>query len=121
MESPIWHLCRSGQTYGPYTSSQLREWVAQRRVTNGDLIWRDGLDGWQQITRLEYILPEEELEDTPSGEPDTKPDEPEIEPFTPPQHKPKEPEPWPFDHMAEGDDEAEDDDEEGGSDELREA
>lgn len=102
MESPIWHLCRSGLTYGPYTTSQLREWLGSGRVTPEDLIWRDGIEGWQQLARLEYILPESEQKAASDASPDQPDsDKPRPAPFKPPEHKPEEPEPWPFDDMQE--------------------
>jgi hypothetical protein len=42
----------SGGQYGPATTSQLVDWIAERRVTYDSFLWRDGLETWQTAIEL---------------------------------------------------------------------
>lgn len=42
----------SGGQYGPATTSQLVDWIAERRVTHDSFLWRDGLETWQTAIEL---------------------------------------------------------------------
>jgi|APCry1669189034_1035192.scaffolds.fasta_scaffold64015_1 hypothetical protein len=52
-----WHLGRGGQTTGPYSSDQLRDLVAKGGLSPGDLIWKEGMDGWIDCATLQGLFP----------------------------------------------------------------
>ena len=43
----VW-ISRGGQKYGPYTTSQLEEWLAQGKVSQHDLAWNQG-QSWRPL------------------------------------------------------------------------
>ena len=42
-----WHCTVSGTKYGPVSLEQLRQWIAEGRVTAADLVWTEGMASWQ--------------------------------------------------------------------------
>lgn len=51
MENAI-HLSRDGQTYGPYSVSQIRELIQSGHASLEDDAWKDGMAGWQPLRTL---------------------------------------------------------------------
>jgi membrane protease subunit (stomatin/prohibitin family) len=47
--TPRWSLAVSGQTYGPYTDSQLRSMLDAGQVTRETLAWRPGAAAWAPL------------------------------------------------------------------------
>jgi len=43
-----WHLAENGQTQGPFGSAQLRDLMAQGRLTRDSMVWSAGQDGWKK-------------------------------------------------------------------------
>jgi len=51
MENAI-HLSRDGQTYGPYSVSQIRDLIRSGHASLEDDAWKDGMTGWQPLRSL---------------------------------------------------------------------
>ena len=47
--TPRWSLAVGGQTYGPYTDSQVRSMLAGGQVAAGTPAWRPGVAGWAPV------------------------------------------------------------------------
>ena len=41
-----WHCTVNGTKYGPIELEQLRQWIAEGRVTATDLVWTEGMPSW---------------------------------------------------------------------------
>ncbi|MFN7916990.1 MAG: DUF805 domain-containing protein [Vicinamibacterales bacterium] len=52
MSDTRYTLTRDGQQYGPYTLSQLRDYVAKGNVSAEDLVWATGMSSWTPVSRL---------------------------------------------------------------------
>jgi len=51
-----WHCMVNGQKYGPIPESELRAWVAQRRVKPTDLVWTETMPNWQALESVQYMF-----------------------------------------------------------------
>ncbi|NER63703.1 DUF4339 domain-containing protein, partial [Pseudomonas sp. MAFF212427] len=54
-----YHLSVAGTNYGPYTTSQLQQYVQTGQVTRDSLLWRDGMAAWLsagQIAELAHLF-----------------------------------------------------------------
>jgi hypothetical protein len=52
-----WHCTISDQKYGPVSSEQLRQWVAEGRLRPNDYVWCEGMTDWapyNTIAELNY-------------------------------------------------------------------
>ncbi len=47
-----YHLTRDGANYGPYTSAELAEMLANGAVMESELVWFEGLQEWIQIASI---------------------------------------------------------------------
>lgn len=45
-----WYVAKEGQTYGPFSESELKQARAAGRFAANDLIWRDGLSDWVSLS-----------------------------------------------------------------------
>ena len=54
----------SGGQFGPAPSQLLVSWIAESRVTSDSFLWREGLDEWQQASKL---LPELFVDEKPES------------------------------------------------------
>jgi len=43
-----WHVAENGQTQGPFGAAQLRDLMAQGRVSRETMVWTAGQDGWKK-------------------------------------------------------------------------
>lgn len=50
-----WNLSRDGETYGPYTSEELREMAVDGNIVPTDLVWKEGLDDWVEARKLKAL------------------------------------------------------------------
>ena len=54
-----YHVGVQGQTYGPFGIDQLRQMLAEGRITPATIAWREGWPGWlslQQSPELQPLL-----------------------------------------------------------------
>nr|NLU59583.1 DUF4339 domain-containing protein [Pseudomonas sp. BIGb0427] len=54
-----YHLSVAGSNYGPYTSSQLQQYVQTGQITRDSLLWREGMAAWLsagQILELAHLF-----------------------------------------------------------------
>ena len=54
-----YHLSVAGTNYGPYTTSQLQQYVQTGQVTRDSLLWREGMAAWLgagQIAELAHLF-----------------------------------------------------------------
>ena len=57
-----YHLSVAGTNYGPYTTSQLQQYVQTGQVTRDSLLWREGMAAWLgagQIAELAHLFPDD--------------------------------------------------------------
>jgi hypothetical protein len=47
-----WHCTVNGTKYGPVPLEQLRQWIAEGRVTACDLVWTEGMASWQAASSV---------------------------------------------------------------------
>ena len=47
----------TGQTYGPYSMSDLVQFVNQGRLTRNSLVWREGMNNWMVAGTLVELAP----------------------------------------------------------------
>jgi len=52
-----WHLAENGQTQGPFGGAQLRDLMAQGRLTRDSLVWTAGQDGWKKAGEVAGLAP----------------------------------------------------------------
>ena len=48
MSDRSWFLAFDGQQHGPYPEGQLREFIAEGRITADTLVWTEGMADWQK-------------------------------------------------------------------------
>ena len=51
------HLARAGQTLGPYTFSEVRQYLASGQVLPTDWAWHPGLTNWIPVSELPGLRP----------------------------------------------------------------
>jgi len=54
-----WHCTINDQKYGPVSSEQLRQWVAEGRLSPNDFVWCEGMTDWapyNTIAELNYAV-----------------------------------------------------------------
>jgi membrane protease subunit (stomatin/prohibitin family) len=51
-DGTLWHVTSGGQTYGPYTSSQMAQALGSGQLRGDSLVWSAGLDAWTPIARV---------------------------------------------------------------------
>ena len=47
-----WYLTQGGQQVGPYSTEQLRQFVAAGQISSGDMVWKDGMAQWAPINTV---------------------------------------------------------------------
>lgn len=52
-----WFVGRNGKQDGPYSWTQLRQFVEQRRVVATDLVWREGMPDWVAASSIKELFP----------------------------------------------------------------
>jgi hypothetical protein len=50
-----WHLARGGEKFGPYTSQQLAVMGKEGRITSDMVIWRQGMEKWQPVSKVKGL------------------------------------------------------------------
>jgi hypothetical protein len=76
-----YHLSVAGTNYGPYTTSQLQQYVQTGQVTRDSLLWREGMAAWLgagQIAELAHLFAPTPAAAPPVGTP------PPVAPMAPP-------------------------------------
>ncbi|UVM56096.1 GYF domain-containing protein [Pseudomonas sp. B21-012] len=76
-----YHLSVAGSNYGPYTSSQLQQYVQTGQITRDSLLWREGMAAWLsagQILELAHLFAPAPAAAPPVGTP------PPVAPMAPP-------------------------------------
>jgi len=53
-----WHYEKSGKTFGPISSSELREKANAGELLPSDLIWREGMKDWKAARSAKGLFPE---------------------------------------------------------------
>jgi hypothetical protein len=51
----LWHLSRNGEKLGPFTSQQLGDMGKHGRITSDMLVWRDGMQKWQPVSKVKGL------------------------------------------------------------------
>lgn len=52
-----WFVGRNGKQDGPYSWTQLRQFVEQGRVVATDLVWREGMPDWVAASSIKELFP----------------------------------------------------------------
>lgn len=76
-----YHMSVAGTNYGPYTTSQLQQYVQTGQVTRDSLLWREGMAAWLtagQIMELAHLFAPAPAVAPPVGTP------PPVAPMAPP-------------------------------------
>jgi len=60
------YLGRDGQTLGPYSDQQLRKFLAEGRVADNDLVWREGKPDWRPVSEVVAALAPENTGTAPA-------------------------------------------------------
>lgn len=53
----MFYTARDGKQYGPYSEEDLRAMVARGEVGSGELIWREGMQGWAPLHTVLRSVP----------------------------------------------------------------
>jgi len=61
-EPSQYRIARDGQTFGPYTEDEVRQYLASGNLVEGDLACLDGMNKWQPLIKL---LPKKKKEKPP--------------------------------------------------------
>ncbi len=56
MSERVWHVSIDGETYGPYTASELNKIANSGRLRPSDHIWREGMQEWQRADSLDGLF-----------------------------------------------------------------
>jgi len=51
-----WHLARGSEKFGPFTSQQLAAMGKAGRITSDMLVWQDGMEKWQPVSKVKGLL-----------------------------------------------------------------
>lgn len=52
-----WHFVRNGEQHGPVTEDALRAMLASGQVGPTDLVWKDGMEQWQEARSVSGLVP----------------------------------------------------------------
>ena len=52
IDGTLWHVASGGQTYGPYTTTQIAQAVAAGQLRSESLVWSAGMEVWAPIARV---------------------------------------------------------------------
>jgi hypothetical protein len=52
-----WFVSRSGSQEGPFTSSQLKVFVQEQKISPDDLVWKEGMAEWVPASRVKGLFP----------------------------------------------------------------
>ena len=63
MMASNWHYARDGQRFGPFSSAQLQQLAAAKRLLPTDTVWREGMQGWQPAASIKGLFPAQATED----------------------------------------------------------
>lgn len=47
-----WYLAQGGAKQGPFTSQELQQMGAEGGITSDMMVWRDGMDTWQPVSKV---------------------------------------------------------------------
>jgi hypothetical protein len=47
-----WYFAQGGQQVGPYSTEQLRQFVAAGQLNAGDMVWKDGMAQWAALNTV---------------------------------------------------------------------
>lgn len=47
-----WYCEVGGQRYGPVSEQELRDWLAQGRLSGHDVVWRQGMSEWMPVSSV---------------------------------------------------------------------
>jgi len=61
-----WYYTRNGDRMGPVDSRDLRRLAAGGGLGNGDLVWREGMAGWERAAAIPGLLPAPATRRTPT-------------------------------------------------------
>lgn len=50
-----WYYAQNGQQKGPVSFEELKGLIAQQRIVPGDLVWSEGMSGWQAASSLDGV------------------------------------------------------------------
>jgi membrane protease subunit (stomatin/prohibitin family) len=50
-----WHVAVDGQTQGPYSTEQLSQGLGNGQITQGTLVWTNGMDGWKAASDIPQL------------------------------------------------------------------
>jgi hypothetical protein len=53
--SKLWHLSRNGEKFGTFTSQQLGDMGKEGRITSDMLVWREGMEKWQPVSKVKGL------------------------------------------------------------------
>jgi hypothetical protein len=65
-ESKKWFLARGGEKLGPFASEQLKEMGRAGQITGDMLVWREGMDNWQPVTKVRGLQVTATIPDPPA-------------------------------------------------------
>ena len=55
--APVWHIAENGQTFGPYTPSQLAQAASEGRLRPETLVWTAGMETWLPAHQVPTLAP----------------------------------------------------------------
>ncbi len=53
---PVWFFTKDGERQGPASTAEMRQ-IALHGAMDDALVWREGLDDWQQLSNFPELLP----------------------------------------------------------------
>ena len=57
MASRQWYIANNNQQEGPYLDEQIRDLIAQGRVTADTLVWCEGMSAWAKVAEVPGLMP----------------------------------------------------------------
>jgi len=73
-----WHYNRAGKQNGPVSEDQLKQLAASGKLQPSDMIWREGMDQWDQANTVPDLFPAESQAAPPPLPPAARSDGPGI-------------------------------------------
>jgi hypothetical protein len=51
-----WYFTREGNRYGPYTTTQLKQFAVSGQLLPTDLVWKEGAEGWKPASTVKGLF-----------------------------------------------------------------
>jgi hypothetical protein len=67
MSDRVWFFAEGDKQLGPYPESQLRDFIADGKITATTFVWTEGMSGWQRAGDIPGLIPDRPMPPGPPG------------------------------------------------------